>query len=162
MNLKITILTILILIGLRDYSLYGQEAISSTGGDATGSRGSVSYTVGQIVFNSLISSSGSIIQGVHQPYEISLVTAIENSNEITHDCKVYPNPTRGLIKLSIDYLDFDDMKYQLFDINGILLQDNKVDCEETDIIMDNLIPSTYILKVSKNKNEVKTFKIIKN
>jgi hypothetical protein len=147
---------------LCNYSLLGQETITSTGGNATGSGGSVSYTVGQIAFSTFWGANGSVIQGVQQPYEISIVTGVEATKEITLNCIVYPNPTRSIIKMSIESFDFEKMSYQLFDINGILIQDKKVENKETEISMKNLVPSTYFLRVIKDKKEVKTFKVIKN
>ena len=140
----------------------GQSTIPSTGGNATGSGGSVSYTVGQITYSTLSGTNGTVAQGVQQPYEISVITAIENVKGINLECTVYPNPTRSIIKLSIESFDFENMRYQIFDINGILIQDKKVESKETEISMDKLFPSTYFLKVINNKVEVKTFKIIKN
>jgi hypothetical protein len=55
----------------------------------------------------------------------------------------------------------DNLSYQLYDMNGKLLQNRKVDGNETVITMGNLVPSTYFLKVTDNQKEVKTFKIIK-
>lgn len=156
------ILSILFLYGLCHYSILGQETITSTGGNATGRGGSVSYTVGQIAFSTFLRANGSVIQGVQQPFEISIVTGVEATKEITLNCIVYPNPTRSIIKLSIESFDFEKISYQLFDINGILIQDKKVENKETEISMENLVPSTYFLRVIKDKKEVKTFKVIKN
>jgi hypothetical protein len=47
-------------------------------------------------------------------------------------------------------------------MNGTPLQDKKIESEETEIPMDNLIPSVYFLKVLSGRTELKTFKIIKN
>lgn len=53
--------------------LNAQETLSSAGGNATGSGGSISYTVGQVFYNSFSGETGSIAQGVQQPFEISLL-----------------------------------------------------------------------------------------
>jgi len=79
--------------------LKGQETIPATGGNATSIGGSVSYTVGQVTYNTFSGTNGTIAQGVQQPYEISVVTAIRNTEEINLECLVYPNPTSGLVKL---------------------------------------------------------------
>ena len=156
------VLIILFLCSLWTFSLQGQETIPTTGGVATGSGGSVTFTVGQVTYHTFTGINGTVAQGVQQPYEISVVTAIENTQDINLECTVYPNPTRSIIKLSIESLDFENMRFQLFDINGILIQGKKVESKETEISMDYLIPSIYFLKVIKDKKEVKTFKIIKN
>lgn len=143
-------------------SLQGQGTIATSGVNATGNGGSVSYTIGQVASSTFSGTNGSIVQGVQQPYEITVITAVENTQDITLDCNVYPNPTRSSIKLSIESPDLDNMSYRLFDINGVLIQEMKVEGEETEISMNKLVPSVYILKVIRNKKELKTFKIIKN
>jgi hypothetical protein len=101
----------------------GQETITTTGGTITGSSGSATYTAGQLVFNVITGAGFSIMQGVQQPYEISVVTGIENTNKINLECIVYPNPTAGLLKLSIKSSDHENFRYRLYNLNGVLLQD---------------------------------------
>jgi hypothetical protein len=154
-------LIILILSGF-GITIKAQNTIPATGGNATGNGGSVSYTVGQIAYSTFIGANGTAAQGVQQPYEISVVTAIENISAISLECTVYPNPTRGLIKLIVESLDHENMKFRLYDINGVLLQDKKVESRETEISMENLSSSIYFLKVINNNKEMKVFKIVKN
>ena len=90
-----------------------------------------------------------------------MVTAIRNIEEIDLECLVYPNPTSGSIKLIIRSTDYENMRFRLYDINGILLQDSKVESMETEISMENHSTTIYILKVLKNNLEVKVFKIVK-
>jgi hypothetical protein len=158
-NILIIIITV---FSFNIVALKGQETIATSAGNFTGSGGSVSYTIGQVAYSSLSGTNGSVVQGVQQPYEISLVTSVENTEEITLNWIVYPNPTSNTIKLSVESPDFDNMSYRLFDNNGKLIQDVKVESEETEISMYNLVPSIYFLRVIKNKKELKTFKIIKN
>ena len=75
--------------------MQAQNTIPAIGGTATGSGGSVSYTIGQIVFNIFSGSDGTIAQGVQQPYEISIIK--ENSENTSFEITVYPNPTTGLV-----------------------------------------------------------------
>jgi hypothetical protein len=151
----------IVLFSFSIVSLQAQEAVATSAGNFSGSGGSVSYTIGQVAFSSFSGSNGSIVQGVQQPYEISVITGVDNTEEIKLSCIVYPNPTRNTIKLSIGSPDFDNMSYRLFDIKGNLIQDMKVEGEETEISMINLVPSIYFLRVIKNQKELKTFKIIK-
>jgi len=141
--------------------LKGQETIPATGGNATSIGGSVSYTVGQVTYNTFSGTNGTIAQGVQQPYEISVVTAIRNTEEINLECLVYPNPTSGLVKLVLKSPDYENMRFRLFDINGVILHDKKVESMETEISMENLSSSVYFLKVIKDNLEVKVFKIVK-
>ena len=159
---KIKIIIIIVLFSFNIFLLKGQETTATSGGNVTGTGGSVSYTIGQVVFSTVSGTNGSIVQGVQQAYEIAVLTAVVNTEDITLNCIVYPNPTRNTIKLSIESPDIENMSYRLFDIHGLLIQDMKVESEETEISMTNLAPSIYFLRVIKNKKELKTFKIIKN
>ncbi len=51
-----------------------QEVIPASGGNATGSGGSVSYSAGQVFYSIITGETGSVAEGVRQPYEISVVT----------------------------------------------------------------------------------------
>ena len=152
---------ILLILSGFGITLQAQNTIPATGGNATGTGGSVSYTIGQIVYSTLIGTNGTVAQGVQQPYEISVVTAIRNTEEINLDCLVYPNPTSGLTKLVFKSPDYEKMRFRLYDIYGVLLQDKKVESMETNISLENLSSSVYFLKVIKYNLEVKVFKIVK-
>ena len=139
-----------------------QEAVPAAGGNASGSGGTSSYTVGQVAYTTNSSASGTITQGVQQPYEILVATGIAEAKGISLECIVYPNPTNDLVKLKIENYNLGNLSYDLYDINGKLLQNNKTEGSETIISMANLVPATYFLKVTDNTKEVKVFKIIKN
>ena len=56
--------------------VYAQQATTASGGDASGSGGSVAHSVGQTVYTTNTGSNGSVAQGVEQPYEISITTGL--------------------------------------------------------------------------------------
>jgi hypothetical protein len=157
-------LTAVLFLGLGLTGLQAQTAILASGGNASGSGGSASYSIGQIVYTTNTGTNGSVAQGVQQPYEISVVTGLDVAKVITLQCSVYPNPAIDLVKLNVENYKTDALTYQLYDINGKLLENKNIESNETSIVMSNLVPSIYFLKVvQQNKqNEVKTFKIIKN
>jgi hypothetical protein len=139
-----------------------QEAISASGGDASGSGGAASYTVGQIFYSTITGTGGSEAQGVQQPYEISVVSGIEDDKSNTFQCSAYPNPTTEMLTLKIEgELPAQDV-VSLYDIKGIRLEYKKISGAETSFDMKNLVPATYFLIVTNNNLEVRTFKIIKN
>ncbi len=155
-------LSTVLLLGIGMLGLQAQNTIPATGGNATGAGGTSSYTVGQVVYNTYTGTNGSVAQGVQQPFEISVVTGIEEALGISLEIMVYPNPTTEFITLKIETHEVLNLRYQLNDIKGNLLQDNKIEGNETSIVMSSLLPATYFLKVTDNKKVVKTFKIIKN
>ncbi|HBE43202.1 MAG TPA: hypothetical protein DDW27_18770 [Bacteroidales bacterium] len=141
---------------------YGQSAIPATGGTATGTGGTVTYTVGQVTYSTFTGSSGSVAQGVQQPWEISTVTAIEKTEGITLEMSVYPNPTDGALKLTVKSFDHKGLRYRLYDMNGVLLQDKPIESEETEILLQGYSSTMYFLRIVNNKQEIKVFKIVKN
>ena len=151
-----------LLIGLGLTGLQAQEAIPASGGNASGSGGIVNYTVGQLVYTTNTGTNGSVAQGVQQPYEISVVSGIEQAKGIKFECSAYPNPTIDFLTLNVENYDNENLSYQLFDISGKLLENKKLISNETTITMTNWVASIYFLKVMDNQIEVKTFKIIKN
>jgi Secretion system C-terminal sorting domain len=151
---------LLLVMGLT--GLHAQQAIPVAGGNASGSGGSVSYSVGQVVYTTNTGTNGSVAQGVQQPFEISVITGLEQANWINVICSVYPNPTADFLTLKVENYDKENLSYQLYDINGKLLENKKLNGTETGIVMSNLVPATYFLKVTQNTKEVKIFKIIKS
>jgi hypothetical protein len=143
-------------------TIIAQTTIPASGGNASGSGGTSSYSVGQIVYTTNTATNGSVTQGVQQPYEISVITGIEAAKDISLEMVVYPNPAQDFVKLTIKNYEAQNLKYQLYDINGSLIKDNKVEGNETSISMQNLLPSVYFLKVTDNNKVIKNFKIIKN
>jgi len=143
-------------------NIHAQEAIPTTGGEASGKGGTASYTVGQMVYTTYAGTGGNTIaQGVQQPFEISVVTGIENAENIDLIISAYPNPTTDHLTLSIDDLDLSKLSYQLYDMQGKLLKNAKITGKQTSIVMSNLVPATYFVKVIRGNTEIKTFKIIK-
>jgi hypothetical protein len=140
----------------------GQNAIPASGGNATGSGGSVSYSVGQVVYTTNFGTNGSVAQGVQQPYEISIVIGLEEAKEINLMVSAYPNPTKEFLNLKVENYNVENLSYQLFDIQGKLLESKKIESKETTIVTSNLAPATYFLKVIESNREIKTFKIVKN
>ena len=147
-----------LLLGLG--GLYAQETVPATGGDATGTGGSSSYTLGQVVYNNNIGSNGSIEQGVQQPYEISIPLGVDVT-EINIELLAYPNPTNNLLTLNIGNYNNENLTYQLYDMQGKLLAIKQIAKSNTVIDMQDLPMSTYLLSVLDNNLLIKTFRIIK-
>lgn len=139
----------------------GQESLVSAGSNANGTGGSLSFTIAQTIYTTNFSSSGSVSQGVQQPYEIQTVLG-ENNFEIKLELTVYPNPTTDILNLYVKNYNSDSIQYQLFDLNGRLIISDRIYNETTSFSMQNLPSAVYILKVLSSSNvEIKTFNIIK-
>jgi hypothetical protein len=154
-------LSAVLLLGLGLTGLQAQESVNATGGKASGSGGSASYSVGQVVYQTHAGTNGSVAEGVQQPFEISVVSAIEESIGINLSVLAYPNPATNYLTLEVKEFDLSNLSFQLYDMNGKLLQSEKITDNQTSIVMSNLVPATYFVKVVQGNKEVKTFKIIK-
>jgi hypothetical protein len=154
-------LSALLALGLFVTGAQAQEALPATGGNASGSSGSVSYSVGQVFYYTLAGDNVTLLQGVQQPYEISVISGMENAGGISLDCMVYPNPTMDKLTMKVDSFDPGNLSFQLFNPNGKLLVNKKLTGKETTISLGNLMPGIYFLKVLDKQKEIKTFKIVK-
>jgi len=155
-------LSAILLLGLGLTGLQAQESINASGGNASGSGGTASYTIGQVVYTTNTGTTSSVTQGVQQPFEISVVLGLEEAKGINLLVRAYPNPTIDYLTLSIEEFEISNLSYHLYDMQGKLLQSGKITGNQTSIVMSNLIPATYFVKVMQANKEVKKFKIIKN
>ncbi len=155
---KVKLSVLLLGLGL---TTNAQEVTTTTGGNASGSGGTVTYSVGQIVYATNTGTNGSVAQGVQQTYEISILLGIED-NSIKLELTAYPNPTTNYLTLNVGKAELSILNFQLYDMGGKLIESNKITSTTETIRMENLPSSTYFLKVTNNNKEVKSFKIIKN
>lgn len=156
---KMTMMTFLF-FGVFTSTTHAQQSINAAGGDATGSGGSVSFSVGQIDYLCLEGSGGSVTQGVQQFNEV-LQNLSDNQINMNVEMVIYPNPTIDLVNLQIENYDLDNLSYALFDLQGRQIATNKITKNETQIQMNNLASAVYLLTVRDKNNLLKTFKIIK-
>ncbi len=154
---------LILLFGLLLSGVQAQEvhqAITASGGEASGSGGSAKYSVGQILHTADNDAFSSVIQGIQVPFEIYVVTGIEEAIQLS--MSVYPNPTTSHLILKVDDLNAGNLAYKLFDMSGKLLEFEKILDFETTINMKGLRPAMYFIKVEEGNKEIKNFKIVKN
>lgn len=137
-----------------------QDAVPAAGGDANGAGGSAAYSVGQVVYTS-VSGTGSVNQGVQQPYVVS-TTGINTRPDIQLSMSVYPNPSITSITLNVGKQDLQNLSFQLLDVQGKLVASEKITASESIIKMEEYAAGNYFLKVLEFSTELKTFQIIKN
>ena len=156
-------LSALLFLGLGLTGLQAQTSVNATGGNASGSGGSASYSVGQLANTTNTGTNGPVSEGVQQPFEISVVTGIEEAKDIFLNVSAYPNPTTDYLELKVENLQLSELSYKLYDISGKVYQNKEIGNSITKIEMQNLPQGIYFIKVIDTKNkEFKTFKIIKN
>lgn len=142
------------------FTIHAQETIPSSGGEATGSGGSSSYSVGQLVYTINSGSNGTVTQGVQQSIELFTLSNPELTT-VNLTAVTYPNPTSDYVMLAISDTNLTDLSYVLYDMHGRGVGKGLVNHANTQIGMQSLASGTYVLKVSQSSQELKTFKIIK-
>jgi len=137
-----------------------QESTNTSGGEATGSGGSVSYSVGQVVYTTSTGSGGTVAQGVQHAYEINVVGIIDQQLKIA--LNAYPNPTADVLTLQISNYNNEKLMYQLYDLQGKLLSSAQIIAQQTLINTSTLPVSSYFIDVFNQENQkVQSFKIFK-
>jgi hypothetical protein len=155
---KIKLSLLLLGIGI---TAQAQQATNASGGDATGSGGTVSYSLGQVVYTTNSGTTGSVAQGVQHAYEIFTVGI--KATELNISLTVYPNPTADNLTLQISDYNNEKLSYQLYDLQGKLLNNGQITAQQTQIDMNSLPSATYFVNVVNQENKkVQSFKIIKN
>jgi hypothetical protein len=147
-------------------TVYAQTSINTTGGSVSGSGGSVSYSVGQVVYTTNTETSGSVAQGVQHAYEIFEITEDpvpfhEIRKGINLSVVAYPNPTTDYLQLTVASENMKELSYQLYDMKGTLLQNEKITGNQARIVMSHFVPANYVVRVVQGSKDVKTFKVIK-
>lgn len=166
-KLKVLGVATLLIFSFPLSTVSAQESVIAAGGNASGSGGSTSYSVGQVVFTTNTGTNGSVAQGVQHPFEISVVTGLEEAKGINLTVSAYPNPATDYLTLEVKDFDLSNINFQLYDMQGKLLQNEKITGNQTSIVMSNLLPATYFVKVIvktqgiASQQEVKTFKVVK-
>lgn len=148
---------LLFLLGLG--SLQAQEATVASGGEGTGVGGTVSFSLGQMAYQTYTGSSYTLAEGLQQAYEISTVSRFE---ELETELSVFPNPNTGLLTLRVEDQAFSKLSYQLYDMQGRLINQAPLLNYHTQIDMTSLRAGTYLLRVSNSQNQAKSYTILKH
>ncbi len=162
MNYKINPIVLLVTSVCMGGLLQAQQSVNAGGGNATGSGGSVAYSIGQVFYNTHTSQTGLLAQGVQQAFEISVITLSKESTPISLQVLAYPNPTAETLTLQVSHDQDKNRSYQLVDVTGRVLETNTIKASKTSILMSHFSNATYFLKVLEDTKELQTFKIIKH
>jgi len=136
-----------------------QEVISSSGDYQIKSNGSISYTIGEPVIETLKGTDVTITQGFQQ--SAFIITNIAEFSGLDFDVFAFPNPTDEFVILRIVKDNFTGIEYLLHDISGRLLMKQPLQQAETLIPFSNLAAGNYTLNIILNNFEIKSFKIVK-
>lgn len=168
LNLKITNLFVIMILlfsikSISQTAQNGMETINASGNDSTGDSGSVAYSIGQVFYTYIGESVYSVAQGIQQEELSETLATTENNVEPKAEIFIFPNPTTDFVTINMEGLEFKNgpQSYQLYDIQGKLLKQDTIHENETQINLNDLSSSIYLLQVYVNNKVLKTFKILK-
>jgi hypothetical protein len=124
-------------------SLHAQESFSASADQVSGAGGSLSYSVGQVVFATYRDKNmGSVAQGVQQTYNITALLGVEIA-AIKLELMAYPNPTQDILTIKIDNYKNESLTYQLYDLQGKLWDSQSLQGAQTQSIKHPRKGSSY-------------------
>lgn len=99
------------------------------------------------------------IIGMHwgQPFDISIVSATQATQNITLSCITTPNNTYELV-LKTEGSISEDLEYLLYNAEGLVMKSSRIENNSATIDLTDMASKTYFLIVS-NAYVSKTFKI---
>jgi hypothetical protein len=124
-----------------------------------GERCTATYKSGRLVFKVITGTSIATKQGVKQNYEITVSTVIEKPEDMNMECRVYHNGVDENMHLVIRPFEDDNTRFRLYNMNGTLLMEKKIENGELVIPVENVSPATWLVKVVNDSTEVRLFKI---
>ena len=148
----------LLLFGVLTLSLnsLGQEVISTQGDSYTNASGSIDFTIGEVVINTVTDGTNDLTQGFHQTNWNFLGVEDFAPN---YEAIIFPNPTEDV--LNIRTSAFENVTYTLYDAQGKLVMQDKLSVEQTPIQVSQLAPGSYSITLNNETQILKTFKLIK-
>lgn len=156
-----TLVLVFLLSGTALCGIWAQDTVLSSGGDATASPGSVSYSIGQVAYTSQSSLAGIVNAGVQQPIEVIMVGSEEPLSGVT--IGIFPNPSKDYLVLELSGEDMvhRQFSFSLYDLYGKLLLREHIAGRSVTVPLEAYTHGMYLLKVSHNNDVIKTFKVIK-
>ena len=137
------------------------HSFNTLGGVITGSGGIVSQSLGQLVYTSEESASGSMAQGIQRPYRLASVEIKPSAPALNFS--VLPNPTDGDLLLRLSEKPEENPVYKVTDLKGRELLEGPVGFPETQIRMAGFASGPYLIQIRNTQNKpLQTLQIIKN
>lgn len=142
----------------------GQSSVTTAGGSVSTDNGTISYSVGYVFFADATGLAGTVIPGVQQPFEVTIVAGVDVLPNLKLVMEVYPNPVTDylLLRSVVESGSESQMMYNLYSLSGELLQSAAIQVPSMQIPMRELLPGTFLMQVVSDGQVLKTFKIIKH
>lgn len=126
-----------------------RQVLASAGKDFTATNGSLEFTLGETVTNTMLD----VTNGFHQP-----VFSITRVNQLSEELglSIFPNPSNQVVFVKFNTLQQHTL-IELCDVSGQVLQSNQLDGYQQSIDLNVYANGAYYLKI----NQTQFYKIIK-
>jgi hypothetical protein len=94
--------------------------------------------------------------------DTSIINSIKNQVKQRVAVKVYPVPAKDFLKIEMDKLPVGKCMVELLDLNGRIIVKQSIPSRKGQMELNNVVPGTYILRITNNLAEIYTQKIIIN
>ncbi len=149
--------TIMLFPILISSSLFGQQALVSSGNLANVNGVQLSWSIGEPVVETVDGGGATLTQGFQQ----SNVFISDVSENIISDYRVFPNPIKNQFTIElIRDRNETSLKAFLFNLNGKLIKEIQLSSLSTIVNTNDLSVGSYLLQIT-TETQNKTFKIIK-
>jgi hypothetical protein len=141
------------------------QSVNSGGTKMTQANGSLRFTVGELVVQSLTDSQGNTLSGGFNAGTSLTTLNIQEVDAALLDVKVYPNPTTELVYIQINHATIDYVVVSITDTQGKEVYSGKYAgiANTIGINTDAYATGTYILALKNLNNKVLgTYTIIKH
>jgi hypothetical protein len=135
------------------------QAVGSGGAYHQSTTSSISWSLGEVVTQTLKAGDYIITQGFQQS-KLTLTSVFERPGYISL-VNAYPNPTSDFIYLDVDG-EVKDLSFAVYDMNGKLLASGKFEENPTRVSFANFGSGIYFVRITKGNLEVNTLKVVKN
>ena len=151
--MKRLLLSVVLALSINSYS---QEVISTQGDSYINTNGSIDFTIGEVISNTTSSGEIELTQGFHQSNWNFL--SIDNHGK-NIEATVYPNPMGSQLNINTSP---NKLSYVMYNAQGKLIAKNQLNSQETIIDVILYAPGSYsLVLINKNKEQLKTFKLLK-
>ncbi len=139
--------------------LLSQEVVAPAGNYHESGNRSISWTLGDVVIETFSAANRQLTQGFQQGDLVVSTLARDVFGDL--NIRVFPNPARDLVTLSVDTELQDKVDYMLFSMDGRLIDRQAVKDRETGIPFEHLERGVYFIRVMRGFHLLATFRVVK-
>mgnify|MGYP003335745616 CR=1 FL=1 len=153
------ILALAVLLGMSVVAM-SQSVVASVCADGGGVGGTMSLTVGEVVYQFGESDDYCLTGGVQGSYTVYASEGIAGIEPLPFEVQVFPNPVTD--RLTVRVSDGEaTLRCQLYSLGGALLATQPLAGGETEVAMGRYATGTYLLRCVDADGRQQNFKVVK-